>query len=168
METQVLVDKEKAVQKGRTQVSLGRKRTAQCEREFVEATESVKRQKMETDSIDNELKQKETELHCLKELLQGKEEHNQTLKALVESKKREIKELKEKLDKSKEKLKQNEQEVAQLRDKLIESSNELQQKQKQMNSLEAERDIVIAENRKSMVEQVGKLRKDFEVRCFFI
>ena len=168
METQVLVDKEKAVQRERAQISLGRKRTAQCGREFVEATESVNRQKMETDSIDNELKQKETELHCLKELLQGKEEHNQTLKALVESKEREIKELKEKLDKSKEKLKQNKQEVAQLRDKLIKSSNELQQKQKQMNSLEAERDIVIAENRKSMAEQVGKLRKDFEVSCFFM
>ena len=168
METQVLVDKEKAVQKERAQVSLGRKRTAQCEREFVEATESVKRQNMETDSIDNELKQKETELRCLKELLQGKEEHNQTLKALVEAKEREIEELKEKLYESKEKLKQNKQGVAQWRDKLIKSSNELQQKQKQKNFLEAERDIVIAKNRKSMVEQVGKLRKDFEVSCFFI
>ena len=168
METQVLVDKEKAVQKERAQISLGRKRAAQCEREFVEATESVMRQKLETDSIDNELKQKETELHYLKKLLQKEEKQNQTLEALVESKEREIKELKQKLDKSKEKLKQKKQEVAQLRDKLIKSSNELQQKQKQMNSLEAERDIVIAENRKSMVEQVGKMRKDFEVSCFFI
>ena len=82
METQVLVDKEKAVQKGRTQVSLGRKRTAQCEREFVEATESVKRQKMETDSIDNELKQKETELHYLKKLLQKEENKTKRLKLL--------------------------------------------------------------------------------------
>ena len=76
--------------------------------------------------------------------------------------------MKETLNKSKKTLKQKTQEVAQLRDKLIKSSNELQQKQKQINSLEAERDIVIAENRKSMMEQVGKLRKGFEVSCFFI
>ena len=79
----------KAIQKARNEISLGRKRTIQYGRELVEATESVKRQKIETDNIEIELKQKETKLCNLNELLQGKEEHNQSLKALVEAKERE-------------------------------------------------------------------------------
>ena len=163
METQALVDKEKAIRRERNQISLGRKRTAKYGREFVEATESVKRQKMETNEIQTELKQKETELHCLKELHQGKEEHNQTLKALIECKEREIKELQEKLGKSEEMLKQKKEEVVQLRDELMKSSYELHQRQQQIISLQNERDSIIAENKSLIFEQDVKLKKKFKV-----
>ena len=163
METQVLVDKEKAIQQERNKISLSRKRTTEYGRELVEATESVKRQKMETDNIETDLRQKETELHCLKELLQGKEELNQTLKALVETKERDIEYLRKKLTKSKQKLKQKKEEVDQLRDELMKSSNELHQKQKQIIALEKERDSITADNERLIFEQDVKLKNKFEV-----
>ena len=170
METQVFFDKEKAIRQERNQISLSRKRTNEYGREFVEATESVKRQKIETDNIETDLRQKETELHCLKELLQGKEEHNQTLKALVETKEREIEYLRKKLTKSKQKLKQKNEEVDQLRDELMKSSNELHQRQEQIISLEKERDSITADNERLISEQDVKLKNKFEVSsccCYF-
>ena len=170
METQVLVDKEKAIQQERNQISLSRKRTTEYGREFVEATESVKRQKMETDNIETDLRQKETELHCLKELHQGKVEHNQTLTVLVGKNEREIEYLRKKLTKSKEKLKQKKEEVGRLRDELDKSSNELHQRQKQIISLEKERDSIIADNERLIFEQDVKLKNKLEVSsccCYF-
>ena len=163
MEAQVLLDKEKAIHKERIQMSLGRKRTTQYVTEFGEATEFLLRQKMETNSIKIYLKQKETEL---KELLQGKEELNKSLQAFKQAREIEIKDLLEKLAKAEEKQMERNEEVALLRDKLVQSSNEQHQKQAQIIALETERDNIIMENRKMIVEQDRKLRKKFEVSCW--
>ena len=164
MESQVLVDKEKAIQQERNQMLLGRKRMAERAKELVEATESVKRQKMETDNVEIDLKQKETELYYLKELLQREEKHSQTLNDLVQAKEREIEDLKKKLTKSKEKLKQKKGEVDQLRDELMKCSNELHQRQKQITALETKRDSIIEDKKRFIREQDIKLNQKFEVK----
>ena len=163
METQLLVDKEKAIRQERNLILLGRKQMAEYGRQLVEAKESVKRQKKVSDKIETDLKQKEIDLHYLKELLQGKEKLNQTLKSLIEAREREIENLKKEFTKCQKKLKQKKEEVDQFRDELMKSSNELHQRKKQVIDLETERDITIADNKRLIYEHDVKLKQKFEV-----
>ena len=165
METQVLIDINRKLRQERNQILIGRKRKAQYQIEFLEAKESVKRQKTETTNIKTDLIQTKDELHYLKELLQKEEGHNKTLKALVEEKESKIRELKEKLAESEEKEKQNNQEVTRLRDDFTKYSKKQEQMQLRIIALEGEKVKIIAENKKPIIQQEIELRKTFRVRA---
>ena len=123
-------------------------------------------QKIESDDIENDLKQKETELCYLKEVFDGQEEQSQPLKIMIEEKEREVDDLKNKATKSEVNLKQKKEEISQLREEIIKSSNEQHRKQERMIALQEERAAIISENRKPIIEQEVLLRKTFEVRCY--